>query len=72
MIIKPRGGADKQASRRGHRAMKVTVKDMMRHYLNPLHVYCSLTYLFRKEKALRTARKYERRIYKLFVNAFFL
>jgi len=52
--------------------MKVTVKDTIRHYLNPLHVYCSLTYLLRRERALKTARKYERRIYKFFVNAFLL
>lgn len=52
--------------------MKVTLKDRIRHYLNPLHVYCSLTHLFRKEKALKTARKYEKRIYKPFVTGFFL
>lgn len=52
--------------------MKVTFKDRMRHYLNPLHVFCSLTLLLKKERALKTAKKYEKRIYKPFVIGFFL
>jgi len=51
--------------------MKVSIKDKVRHYLNPLHVFCSLNYILSKEKALRAARAYERGIYKPFVTSIF-
>jgi hypothetical protein len=35
----------------------------MRHVLNPLHVYCSLSRLLRRRSALFTARVYERFFY---------
>lgn len=48
--------------------MKVTARDKMRHYLNPLHVFCSLTYLLSKDKALKTARTYEKKVFKPFMS----
>ncbi|MBI4828895.1 MAG: hypothetical protein HY804_08820 [Nitrospinae bacterium] len=46
--------------------MKTTIRDKVRHHLNPLHVFCSLAWLIKAEKALRTAQSYERRIYNPF------
>jgi len=43
--------------------MRTSIRDKVRHHLNPLHVFCSLARLFKAEKALRTAQSYERRIY---------
>jgi hypothetical protein len=42
---------------------KLTIRDRMRHLLNPLHVYCSLSWVLRKRTAIKTARAYERSIY---------
>lgn len=49
--------------------MRVSVKDKIRHMLNPLHVYCSLSYVLRKRNALKTARMYESRIYTPFIRS---
>ena len=49
--------------------MKVTVKDRIRHYLNPLHVYCSLAQILKREKAFKTAKKYEKTVYKTFLTS---
>ena len=43
--------------------MIVSMKDRARHYLNPLHVYCSLTCVFGRNQALRATRIYENAIY---------
>lgn len=42
---------------------RLTMGDRMRHLLNPLHVYCSLSWILRKRIAIQTARAYERSIY---------
>lgn len=42
---------------------RLTMKDRMRHLLNPLHVYCSLSWVLHKRTAIQTARAYERSIY---------
>lgn len=43
--------------------MKPTIKDRLRHLFNPLHVYCSLSYVMRKRNAMKAARAYERMLY---------
>lgn len=40
--------------------MSYTVKDRMRHYLNPLHIFCSLAPMMKRAKAMKTAKIYER------------
>lgn len=42
---------------------RLTMGDRMRHLFNPLHVYCSLSWILRKRIAIQTARAYERSIY---------
>ncbi|VAX17118.1 hypothetical protein MNBD_NITROSPINAE02-1328 [hydrothermal vent metagenome] len=43
--------------------MVPTLKDRMRHILNPLHLYCSLTHIMRQKSALSAIDAYERRFY---------
>ncbi|MGK7346408.1 MAG: hypothetical protein ACNS63_11445 [Candidatus Nitrospinota bacterium M3_3B_026] len=50
--------------------MRTSVKDRLRHILNPLHVYCSLSYVLKRQSALRTARAYEKGVYKTFFRNF--
>ncbi|MBI4667231.1 MAG: hypothetical protein HY751_12585 [Nitrospinae bacterium] len=45
------------------RTTELTLKDRMRHVFNPLHVYCSLSWVLRKRTAILTARLYEKSIY---------
>ncbi len=50
--------------------MKASLKDGIRHYANPLHVYCSLLYVMGKKSALAAARAYERRIFNFFSSSY--
>ena len=43
--------------------MRTSIRDRLRHILNPLHVYCSLSYVMRRKAALGAARTYEQKIY---------
>ncbi len=49
--------------------MVPTFKDRMRHILNPLHLYCSLTFIMRQKSALSAIDAYERRFYSRFFPA---
>ncbi|VAX15342.1 hypothetical protein MNBD_NITROSPINAE01-1283 [hydrothermal vent metagenome] len=40
--------------------MEISTQDKARHYLNPLHVYCSLTHVLQKKRAMLAAMAYER------------
>lgn len=40
--------------------MVATMRDRMRHVLNPLHVYCTLAHILKRRGAMWTARAYER------------
>ena len=51
---------------------RLSVRDRLRHILNPLHVYCSLSWMIHKKRALKAARSYERRIYNPIFRNFFL
>lgn len=39
-------------------------KDQLRHYLNPLHIYCRLRPCFGKQLAMTMANKYETTVYR--------
>jgi len=51
--------------------MDTTRKDRLRHYLNPLHVFCGMKRLFNKEYALKAARIYEKMLFRPLVTFFF-
>ena len=48
--------------------MKTTLKDMFRHWLNPLHIYCRLDGLF---APLGISRKTVQRISKIYEKAIY-
>ncbi|MDH5476887.1 MAG: hypothetical protein OEY50_01015 [Nitrospinota bacterium] len=51
--------------------MDTTLKDRIRHYLNPLHVFCGIKRVFSKENALRAARLYEKLVFRPVVTLLF-
>jgi len=51
--------------------MDTTLKDRVRHYLNPLHVFCGIKRVFSKENALKAARLYEKLVFRPVVTLLF-
>ncbi|MDH4182856.1 MAG: hypothetical protein OEV92_01425 [Nitrospinota bacterium] len=51
--------------------METTIKDKLRHHLNPLHVFCVFKKIFNKQNALKVAGLYEKLVFKPLVILFF-
>jgi len=46
--------------------MDTSRKDLIRHYFNPLHVFCLLNRILKRSGALAAARAYEKFLFKPF------
>ena len=51
--------------------MDTTLRDRIRHYMNPLHVFCGIKLIFSKENALKVAKLYEKLVFRPMVTLFF-